>query len=320
MNNPCINCKKEIHYYAGFCHHCESKQPRKEPKYGEKKIHSLYNWWDGTPTKVEKMPGGIEIKREFNKSNSEINEYWTDEEGVDYVQTWNKHFLDLLGFVRTKDNITLNYYFPTDGYLYRKTEFTEEENITTEYYNLSIQTRSIQKYIGDTFPSRLTEAIFFTPDGSKIGQLADGDRLGKHLVLEYDEDGKLLQHPIVYVKHRDLIIDLHHDDSGHNKTKYDLIMSDPKGTYNIIDKEADKEAIEKENERQRKEDKSRTSYHHWLQLKDSFDPTTYDKKCTDCFETIKLPAKICHYCKRQFSETEVRDAIDKKFNELHPKP
>ena len=97
-------------------------------------------------------------------------------------------------------------------------------------------------------------------------------------------------------------------------------MSDPKGIYDIIDKEADKEAIEKENERQRKEDESRNAYRHWRELKDSFDPTTYDKQCSECFESIKLPAKICHYCKRQFSDTEIRDAIDDKINEIHPKP
>ena len=70
----------------------------------------------------------------------------------------------------------------------------------------------------------------------------------------------------------------------------------------------------------RKEDELRKDYHHWLELKDSFDPSEYDKKCSECFESIKLPAKICHYCKKQFSETEIRDATDNKFNELHPEP
>ena len=75
MNNPCISCKKEIHYYAGFCHHCESKQPRKEPKYGEKQRYSFWNWWAGGGIqKVEKYSNGFEINREYNRTSKEIKE------------------------------------------------------------------------------------------------------------------------------------------------------------------------------------------------------------------------------------------------------
>ena len=61
MNRPCYNCNKEIHYYAGFCNHCDTIQSRNEPKYTETKIGKVKGAWFGSPIKIEKIAHRISI-------------------------------------------------------------------------------------------------------------------------------------------------------------------------------------------------------------------------------------------------------------------
>jgi hypothetical protein len=43
----------------------------------------------------------------------------------------------------------------------------------------------------------------------------------------------------------------------------------------------------------------------------AFDASTMNKKCPDCAEMVKLEARVCRFCHRQFSETELASQIAK---------
>lgn len=50
-----------------------------------------------------------------------------------------------------------------------------------------------------------------------------------------------------------------------------------------------------------------------------FDPSIITKKCPDCAEEIKLEAKVCRFCRREFTEEEVAEQIRSekvKYSEL----
>ena len=55
-------------------------------------------------------------------------------------------------------------------------------------------------------------------------------------------------------------------------------------------------------------------------MRENFEPKNYEKTCPDCSAQIKLPAKICRYCNRNFNFDEIKKAIDKKFREIYPEP
>ena len=69
---------------------------------------------------------------------------------------------------------------------------------------------------------------------------------------------------------------------------------------------------------QQKRDKiKREEYYEAVEeLKEDFNPTQYHKNCPDCFEKIKLPATICHFCKRTFSDEQVESHIHLKLEDL----
>ena len=53
-------------------------------------------------------------------------------------------------------------------------------------------------------------------------------------------------------------------------------------------------------------------------LRETFKPELYEKSCPDCYEDIKLPAKVCRFCGAKFSSDEVERKIEEKFQEIHP--
>lgn len=50
----------------------------------------------------------------------------------------------------------------------------------------------------------------------------------------------------------------------------------------------------------------------------NFDPDGATKRCPDCAETIKLEAKVCRYCGRQFSDDEMEQARSRARAEWQP--
>ena len=364
MNKPCNNCKKEIHYYAGFCDHCETIQLRNEPKYTETKIGHVRQTWFGSPIKIEKMPNNTVIHREYHKYGR-IVELWIDMnknyisidkdidyDAIQYDQTWIDKPKELSSFSITPIKLNgneievsnwykkysqdgynsfielyeghCNYYF-SYGMICDKTVYMvkpKNENvdypgyIKTVYYDKSKQIMSTHKYgnyreVKDkTYESESGEidgydliiGEYYNPDGKFIGKV---DETNRSVVIEYDQNGKLIRPEVSYG---------YFDTNGFfNKIHLnDYSMS---STYERIIKTHEKRKRDINREVQQEKE-----YNEWIQLRNSFDPTEYEKKCSECFESVKLPAKICHYCRKQFSEVEIQDAIDDKFNELHPKP
>ena len=67
--------------------------------------------------------------------------------------------------------------------------------------------------------------------------------------------------------------------------------------------------------------KRREQYYSNLEtIKQDFEPELYEKTCPECFEKIKLPAKICRFCRRQFTSEKIKSDIEEKFHEIYPKP
>jgi Na+/melibiose symporter-like transporter len=54
---------------------------------------------------------------------------------------------------------------------------------------------------------------------------------------------------------------------------------------------------------------NRSSERSTIDIPDRFEPGKMDKKCPDCAEKIKLEARVCRYCGREFDESEVKDHL-----------
>lgn len=66
------------------------------------------------------------------------------------------------------------------------------------------------------------------------------------------------------------------------------------------------------------EEKSRSGAQKHSSAKRKFNPDEHEKKCPDCAEFIKLEARVCKHCGREFSDKEVREQVEKeksKFSE-----
>ena len=109
--------------------------------------------------------------------------------------------------------------------------------------------------------------------------------------------------------------------TGWGKTLYYSINGNLK-VYPSYNKEFDyyMNKINKEKEELEKRKAKEKYFSDITYMRENFKSQDYEKVCTDCYEIIKLPAKICRFCKREFSRDEVESAIDKKFREIHPEP
>ena len=367
MNKPCINCKKEIHYYAGFCHHCKSIQSPNEPKYpelykGKGSVNCEFwggDWEDcivydvvkfnftngdrhSPEVKLEKIPNGIEIWRGYNRDRlklkaiidksvtyNRIIEEWVDEKGYRIKQEWKGKWKFLEKFEIEKfhyegwdpkcalehcDEI-LPYYneeWSFDPYGMRK---LWEKNIS--------KGESYERFIYNIDPlikAFLPEGFAEFDDLNKTGQLKNYyhyNRINNTLIEAkyFDDEGVLIGK---LEKEGDYVIFW----DGHPITIYLMKNGDVEtltsysGSVfeNIIDREKKKTNSQKE-----QEDLNQSRI-EWESLSDNFNPQEYTKACSICFEEIKLPAKICIHCKREFSNNDIKESIEKKFREIHPYP
>ena len=373
MNKSCHNCEKEISYYAGFCHYCDTFQgERNEPIYEENNIgkrHDSYDGFFGAPITVERLPNGIEITRIY--TTDEITEDWIDLEGVGWFQRWKKIdkgifrnwgkkkslqyiYIDCLPNLPNEPKVTnVNTEFTKEFFQTRrmiKCDHSELEELNDDgtqkyridydfYYNYFLESSFISRkdiergelfseqygYYADSRQIRyiikeenrktlsydkpkFIEASYFHPDGRENKM---GNSMNEYLVFEYDKWGEALERP-------DIILCV-----GVDKTRTYPVLYEFSSSRNDVNAD-EYEKLLKVFQNEKKsyfKQKKLSKYHEELfDLKNNFDASKYDKQCTECFETIKLPAKICHFCKKAFTSHEIESAIDMKFREIYPEP
>ena len=222
MNKSCHNCEKEISYYAGFCHHCESIQLPKQPEYPElnkgrvsfKEGGGLF----GAHKKIETLPNGIELRREYGKDFFriiEILEEWTDEKDYKISQKWigkwgylsefnielfnNKNWDPTCALKYIDDEIPYldkSWMFCQNGYVLQS--LNSEENIykNIEYYYDSRQMRYCITY--DRITNLLTEGRYYSPKGELIGTI---NKDGSYVILRYRQNGKDTSEPTIHFAH-----------------------------------------------------------------------------------------------------------------------
>ena len=311
MNKSCHSCNKEISYYAGFCHHCDKKLEYVRAVGREVKIGGGYM----DKKTEEKLEDGTIINRQLSRGifggTASIEQTIIEPDGTIIEQRWDgwkrKHLLESARIEKSDkkytyvngwswcclddDNMYLcdKYFakFDIDGVNGPNEGKYIDEDRTKYYYKSGPppQTRlniikKDLKCISGALYSRSGELLYSIVDGN--GYIFDGDD-----TLYYCVNGQL----------NTLIQDIH-------GSEFERHMK-----------------IIQEQENQLATRKKKSAYYGSIEeLKEDFNPKKYNKDCPDCFETIKLPAKICHFCKMQFSSDEVESAIDKKFREIYPEP
>jgi len=298
MNKPCKNCNKEIFYYAAFCHHCESaKSTLASPIraiYPVKKIGKIEGTWFGSPITLETLPDLTEVRREYNKKYKFLTEKWITSDKLNFKQFWLSTYLTEFSF--SKNNNYESYSFQL-GVLYEKTKVCNAYK-----YEIRFDIYSGKKMYYERYGKRregvereFIEKTWYNNDGNaKIGKNYPGEKV---LV------GNSIHSCVVGKNGYEYKIINEYSD-GEDKEIFDM-------TFNYESTMEQKEIQKQEYYEKRKQRED---------LKKSFDATQYNKKCTECFEIIKLPAKVCHFCKNEFTSSEVESTIDKIFKELHPEP
>ena len=159
----------------------------------------------------------------------------------------------------------------------------------TEYHCDSNQIQCILKY--DRIKDVLIEAKYFDENGNLFGTIT---QKGGYVIL-----GDVNDNPSIKYLNNDGWI------STLNRGKtYNEIISSKKKSANFQKEQLD----------------LNQSRIEWESLRDNFNSQEYTKACSICFEEIKLPAKICIHCKREFSNNDIKESIEKKFREIHPYP
>ena len=112
MNKSCHSCNKDISYYAGFCHHCETKQEYVKQLSSERiiKIHERDGIIRPSRDTEEKLDDGTIIERSYDYGIigiSSVIEHWKESNGDMVGQSWEgnreKHILESF-FYRSYDN------------------------------------------------------------------------------------------------------------------------------------------------------------------------------------------------------------------------
>jgi len=315
VNKSCHNCNKDISYYAGFCHHCETKQEYVQQLGKDTTIkRDIFGGERSTDEIIDKKSV---IKR--NISSNSVNEFW-EEENEYFNQYWigerKNHVLQFF-----------NYEVKEDDFLYeKKWEWNRrgnESHFGTRIFNkyLEIPNSDIPELIDQDYTefysgvppynkkvhyiiknSQCLSGNLYSPSGNVLYSIVDGNGIMLDEKELHPATRESYDKVIYYSKNGILKISREYFSS--DKEEFELGM-------NLINKQKEQLEI-----RKRKEE----YYSSLKELRENFHPEEYNKTCSECFETIKLPAKICLYCRREFSGDEVELAIDKKFREIYPEP
>ena len=352
MRKSCHNCEKEIGYYAGFCHHCETKQKYVKQLSSERiiKIYERDGVYRPTKETEEKLDDGTIIKRAYHYGVIgiwSVSEDWEESNGDSVFQGWEgkreKHILTDFTYMSHESDNKKAVWPEIQDYIHgridelselakeyveyvfmKKWEWgisrnevnlhirdirKEKRLIRNDKYNIDIIDKDYTEYYMGVFPfniklnyiikdSKCLSGILYSPTYEKLYSIINGN--GYML----DELDYCLDRITAWGKTLYYSIDGNLKEYKPYTEEFDYYM-------NKINKE--KEELEKR--------KAKEKYFSDITyMRENFKSQDYEKVCTDCYEIIKLPAKICRFCKREFSRDEVESAIDKKFREIHPEP
>ena len=151
-----------------------------------------------------------------------------------------------------------------------------------------------------------TSAKYYDPNGKLIYSINNGNG---YMIDKYYSDGRLIprNHLSFWICSNGEL------DYSTDVSYFDDLPTSPK----YLKAREYVESLEaRDNQRKRDEVRREEYYENIEKLEEDFNPTQYHKNCPDCFEKIKLPAKICHFCKITFSDEEIQSHISEKLEEL----